>query len=110
MERIGHHLDLFAQPPISEEPFVVYFSSQHCAVCQAVLPRLRELAAEYSIKLVSIDVAQNSESAGQLLVFTVPTVLLMQAGKEILRESRFIDFARIERTLSLMIGEEEENT
>jgi hypothetical protein len=30
-------------------------------------------------------------------VFTVPTVIVFADGKEILRESRFIDFKRIER-------------
>lgn len=92
-----------------EQPLLLHIGSENCAVCQAVRPRLGELADEYAVRLVSVDVAENPEIAGQLLVFAVPTVLVMQAGKELLRESRFIDFARLQRMLSLIMDGEKES-
>jgi thioredoxin-like negative regulator of GroEL len=91
----------------SSQPFFLYFGSLSCAVCQAVKPQLFSLAAEYQRPVIDIDVAQQAELAGQHLVFTVPTVLLFYQGREILRESRCIDFARIERNLELLQDEPE---
>lgn len=109
MEKTDPRGDLLAQLSAGDEPLIVHFASQSCAVCQAILPRLHQLATEYGIGLLSIDVAENPEIAGQMLVFTVPTVLLLWAGRELTRESRFVDFGNLERMLSLIRTEEEES-
>jgi thioredoxin-like negative regulator of GroEL len=85
-----------------EEPFIFYFSSKNCDVCHAVFPKLMNLISDHPIKVAKIDVDEHVEIAGQLLVFTVPTILMLHEGKEILRESRFIDFEKIERILSFI--------
>ena len=41
--------------------------------------------------------------SGQHLVFTVPTVLVFSNSQEILRESRFIDFSKIERLFNIYL-------
>lgn len=79
--------------------FVLYFSSPECGVCHAILPRLIALLGEHSVQMATIDINRLREISGQYLVFTVPTILLIQNGKEILRESRFIDFHNIDRIL-----------
>jgi len=109
MEKTGSRGDLLGQLSAGEEALLVHFASQSCAVCQAVLPRLHQLAAEYGVRLVSIDISEHPQIAGQALVFTVPTILLVQAGRELARESRFVDFGRLERVLSLIRAEEEES-
>lgn len=81
---------------------ILYFSSQNCNVCQAVFPKLINLAEAYSVKTAKILTDEQTEIAGQNLVFTVPTILIIYEGKEILRESRFIDFQKVERTLELL--------
>ena len=50
-----------------------------------------------------IDINEQKEIAGQNLIFTVPTIVIMNEGKEIFKESRFIDFNKIERTLGLLV-------
>jgi len=85
-----------------DEPFILYFSSKDCNVCQAVFPKLMNLVEVYPIKAAKIYIDELVEIAGQSLVFTVPTVLIFYDGKEILRESRFIDFEKVERTLNLL--------
>jgi len=40
---------------------------------------------------------------GQHLVFTVPTILVFSQGREILRESRFIDFEKIKRLFDIYL-------
>lgn len=80
-------------------PIILYFSSQTCSVCHAVFPKLMDLVEDYPITVAKINVDEYIEIAGQNLVFTVPTILIMYEGKEILRESRFVDFSNLERTL-----------
>lgn len=85
-----------------QNPVMLYFSSENCNVCHAVLPKVLELVEEYPVEVAQIKVDKLPEIAGQSLVFTVPTILIMYEGREVLRESRFIDFAKLERTLSLL--------
>ncbi|CAA7602428.1 Thioredoxin-like fold [Acididesulfobacillus acetoxydans] len=85
-----------------EEALVLYFTSQSCNVCRAVFPKLMIRVSPQLIKVAKINIDEHPEIAGQMLVFTVPTVLMMYEGKEILRESRFIDFQRVERTLNVL--------
>ncbi|ODA39936.1 thioredoxin family protein [Desulfosporosinus sp. BG] len=83
-----------------EEQVILYFSSRDCNVCHAVLPKLMNLVNDHSIKVVKIDINEHVEIAGQLLIFTVPTILIMYDGREVLRESRFIDLQKVERMLN----------
>ena len=52
--------------------------------------------------MVDINIDTHPEVAAQRLVFTVPTILVLAEGKEMLRESRFIGYDRIDRLLGLM--------
>lgn len=92
------HLKLFMA---EEKTFILYFSSRDCKVCHAVFPKLMNLVDDQPIKVAKINVDEHVEIAGQLLIFTVPTILMMHEGREILRVSRFIDFQQVERTLNL---------
>lgn len=83
------------------EQVILYFSSENCTVCHAVYPKLLKLMENKSIKVGKIIIDDLIEISGQLLVFSVPTILIMHEGKEILRESRFIDFNKITRVLQL---------
>ncbi|WP_041917251.1 thioredoxin family protein [Desulfitobacterium dehalogenans] len=78
---------------------ILYFSSSNCNVCHALLPKVLKLAQNYEIVVGEINIQELREEAGQFLVFTVPTLLIMLEGKEILRESRFIDLLNVARTL-----------
>lgn len=98
-----HSKEHLEQRMADELPFILYFSSEDCNVCQSVFPKLINIINAYSIKVAKVDVAKHREIAGQLLIFTLPTILIMYEGREILRESRFIDFQRVERALSLLL-------
>jgi hypothetical protein len=81
---------------------VVLAKTEACSVCKPVLARLTPLLEAYpDIPAYVIDVEQVEAFRGQHLVFTVPTVLIFESGKEILRESRFVDFGKIQRLLDL---------
>lgn len=88
-----------------EKLIILYFSSEECDVCRVVLPKLMNLVEIYPLKVAKIYTDKQPEIAGQSLIFTVPTVLIVYEGREILRESRFIDFLKIERTLNLLAND-----
>ena len=60
------------------------------------------LADEYEIDIVVINTVQNRYIPGQYSVFAAPTVLVMNKGREYLRESRFIDFENIKKNLDYL--------
>jgi len=85
-------------------PFVLYFETSDCGVCHALFPKLMKVLNDYEIDIVKIDAVENLGIAGQHLVFTVPTILVWAEGKEMLRESRYIDFSKITRMLDALRG------
>lgn len=82
---------------------IIYFSSETCNVCHSVLPQLISRIEGFSTSFVKVKADMQPEICGQLLIFTVPTILIFYEGKEILRESRFIDFNRIEKMLKRVL-------
>ena len=85
-----------------QKPFVMLFQTETCGVCHAVEPRLKDLLENYGVSYVAIDAGKYPEIAGQHQVFTVPTILVWSENHEILRESRFINFSKIERLLEFV--------
>lgn len=82
--------------------FIIYYSSKDCSVCHSVFPRLMELLKDIPIDVGRIDVNESVKLAGQNLIFSIPAIVIYDDGKEVLRESRFVDFNKIERVIKLM--------
>lgn len=69
----------------------IYVSSERCSVCHVVWPKIQELLGGYpQIKLGKVDSDQVKQVAGEFLVFTVPAMLMLENGKELIRENRFV--------------------
>lgn len=88
-----------------EENLIIYFGTDTWSVCISVFPQLENLVNKYDIKILKVDVASQRQLVGQFLAFVVPTILVFNEGKEVLRESKFIDFDRIQRTLEILFEE-----
>jgi|GEM_PF-622084 len=87
---------------ISGELVVLIVKTHRCSVCTAVSPRLDQLVQRFPhVSSYEVYIDDLPEFAGQHLVFSVPTVLCFTRSKEILRESRFINFQTIERLLDI---------
>lgn len=79
----------------------LYVSRPDCSVCHAILPKLRMLLDPFpSIDLGQVNAMEVEEIAGNLSIFTAPTLLLFVEGKEYLREDRFVRFAALEEKLA----------
>lgn len=80
---------------------VILAKSHGCGVCEITKVQLDSLLPKYNLKIHEVYIDDLPEFRGEHLVFTVPTVLIFSNGKEMLRESRFIDLNKIERIIKL---------
>lgn len=78
---------------VEESPAVCfYLSTPECNVCKVLKPKVIELIKnEFPLmQFHYVDLNEAKEIAGQLSVFTVPTILVFFDGKEMIRASRNI--------------------
>jgi|SRR5664280_110656 thioredoxin 1 len=72
-----------------DRPVIVDFHALWCSPCKMQSPILKEVANELGdrIKVIKIDVDQNSEIAGRYNIQSVPTLIVFKNGKQIWRQS-----------------------
>jgi len=70
-------------------PVIVDFHALWCNPCKIQSPILKEITNELGdrIKVIKIDVDQNSEIAGRYNIQSVPTLIIFKNGKQIWRQS-----------------------
>ena len=90
---------------IQSEIVVVIAKTKTCVVCKPLSEKLRIFMEDYpTIPAYQVYLEDVEMFQGQQLVFTVPTILVFSQSKEILRESRFIDFEKIRRLFDLYLN------
>ncbi|MCK5907949.1 MAG: thioredoxin family protein [Flavobacteriales bacterium] len=80
----------------------VYYSSHKCGVCNTMKPQVASIFDNNKVKLSEIVVNEHRELAAQQLIMTSPTVVFYENGKELFRESGFIDLQKINRNLGMI--------
>ena len=83
---------------IKEKMVLAYFSSKSCNVCKVLKPKIKELIRFKfpKIKSIYIDIEENSVLCGQLLIFSIPTIILYIEGKESGKFSRNVSLQQLE--------------
>ena len=64
-------------------PAIVYFYGAHCADCRHQAVVLEKLADTYRIAVARVDAASESGLADTLSVMTVPSTVLVDAGRRV---------------------------
>ena len=71
---------------LNEEKVLVDFFATWCGPCRMIAPNLEELSEEVDIPIVKVDVDELPELARQYGIFSIPTLVVLEKGKETKRE------------------------
>ena len=81
-----------------------YIKSPDCGVCNVMLDKVMRLADQFpSLTSFYTDITEEPLIAGQFLVYSGPTVLLLMDGKEVYRASQFIDLKELQFNINRYI-------
>jgi len=71
------------------KPVIVDFHALWCGPCKVQSPILKEVAAQLgdSVRVIKIDVDQNSTLSAQYQIQSVPTLIVFKNGKPVWRQS-----------------------
>ena len=86
-----------------------YIKAPDCGVCNIMLGKMERLAGQFpSLTSFYTDITEEPLIAGQFLVYSGPTVLLLIDGKEVYRRSQFIDIEELEFNINrfLLLSEQ----
>lgn len=87
---------------IEKELVMVIAKSHTCSACQTIQNMLETNVSNIeNIDIYNIYIDDVDEFRGQHTIFSVPTVLIFSKGKELLRESRYINYSKIQRLIEL---------
>ena len=74
-----------------------YIKAPDCGVCNVMLDKVVRLADQFpSLTSFYTDITEEPLIAGQFLVYSGPTVLLLLDGKEVYRGAQFIDLEELD--------------
>ena len=99
MEHLTNIYDI--EEVINQNKLCLFFvKSPDCGVCNVMLAKVSRLTERFSqFPSFFADITEEPLIAGRFLVYSGPTVLLLQEGKEIYRGSRFINLEELEHKL-----------
>ena len=103
MKKIGHHKN-YQQFLNANEYCGIYYSSEDCGVCNTMKPKVEEIYTDLDMPIIEMSINEFREIAGQQLILKSPTIILYHRGKELFRDSGFIDLPKIERNINLILS------
>lgn len=86
-----------------QQDFVMVIAKSHtCTACKSIQSMLEHNVPNvHQIDIYNVFIDDMDQFRGDHLIFSVPTVLIFSEGKELLRESRYINYSKIERLIDL---------
>lgn len=93
------------QTSIEGKTVLVDFGADWCGPCKAIEPVIKELVDEYKGKatIIEIDIDSQRELATDLMIQSIPTLILFQDGKEIKRFVGLQSKGTLEKSLNSVL-------
>lgn len=83
---------------VKAKDFSIVLAITHtCSVCKVTKAQLNTILKDTPLDFDEVYIDDVPEFRGEHLVWAVPTVIVFSGGREILRESRFINIGNIEK-------------
>jgi len=79
---------------------LLLFSSHRCPVCRPLSEKLKKIAEELRIKFKELKIEENPQEAARRLIFSAPTVVLEEEGRELKRWSGIFSTESIKMFIS----------
>jgi thioredoxin 1 len=82
-------------------PVIVDFHALWCSPCKVQSPILKEVATELGdkIRIIKIDIDQNTEIAGKYSIQSVPTLIIFKNGRLVWRQSGVVSKSQLKSVL-----------
>lgn len=90
----------------ASQPTLVDFTAEWCAPCKALAPVIKEVAEAYDgrIRVGTVDVDANIETAAKYAVRTLPTLLLFKDGQVVGQLVGLVKKAKLDDMIDKNIG------
>ena len=90
------------QDIINKDLVMIIAKSHTCNSCNTIANIMDHNMNHFDkVEKYNVYVDDIDQFRGEYLIFSVPTVLIFSEGKELLRQSRYFDYAKIDRLIEM---------
>jgi len=87
---------------INKDLVMIIAKSHTCSSCKTIANIMDNNLNHFDkIDKYNVFVDDIDQFRGEHLIFSVPTVIIFSEGKELLRQSRYFDYAKIDRLIEM---------
>lgn len=105
MNHTANKVETFSDIINGDTPVLVDFTAEWCGPCKMMKPVLHQLHEEMGddVRIIKVDIDQSPAASAQYNVNSVPTLILIQKGKILWRQSGVLSAASLQKIITKFI-------